>query len=196
MPPKAKFSREEIISAALQIVREKGVEAVTARELGARLGSSARPIFTVFDNMDEVFAGIGEMARELYRQYVERGLAQTLAFRGVGLAYIQFAIQEPKLFQLLFMSEQGGANDVGHILALIDQNYEAILKSVQEPYGLDRENADRLYRHLWVYSHGIATLCATKVCSFTPQDIEEMLADVFIGLLIKIKKEEKDDSGK
>ena len=83
-----------------------------------------------------------------YGQYVQEGLAQTPAFRGVGMAYIQFAMREPKLFQLLFMSEQDGANDVEHILALIDQNYDAILQSVQEPYGLDRDKADRLYRHL------------------------------------------------
>lgn len=196
MPPKAKFSKEEIIAAALQIVRESGIEAVTARELGARLGSSARPIFTVFDNMEEVLAGVEDMARELYKQYVEEGLKQTPAFRGVGLAYIQFAIQEPKLFQLLFMSEKSGANDVEHVLALIDRNYEAILKSVQDSYGLVREKADRLYRHLWIYSHGIAALCATKVCHFTPQDIGEMLTEVFTGLFMKIKREEKDDSGK
>ncbi len=196
MPPKAKFTKEEIIAAALQIVRESGLEAVTARELGARLGSSARPIFTVFDNMEEVLAGVEDMARELYRQYVERGLTQTPAFRGVGLAYIQFAIQEPKLFQLLFMSEKSGANDVAHVLALIDRNYEVILKSVQEPYGLSRETADRLYRHLWIYSHGIAALCATEVCHFTQQDIGEMLTEVFTGLFMKIKREEKDDSGK
>lgn len=196
MPPKAKFSKEEIIAAALQIVRESGIEAVTARELGARLGSSARPIFTVFDNMEEVLAGVEDMARELYKQYVEEGLKQTPAFRGVGLAYIRFAIQEPKLFQLLFMSEKSGANDVEHVLALIDRNYEVILKSVQDSYGLAREKADRLYRHLWIYSHGIAALCATKVCSFTPQDIGEMLTEVFTGLFMKIKREEKDDSGK
>lgn len=196
MPPKAKFTKEEIIAAALQIVRESGLEAVTARELGTRLGSSARPIFTVFDNMEEVLAGVEDVARELYRQYVERGLTQTPAFRGVGLEYIQFAIQEPKLFQLLFMSEKSGENDVAHVLALIDGNYEVILKSVQDLYGFDRENADKLYRHLWVYSHGIATLCATKVCRFTPQDIGGMLTEVFTGLFIKMKKEEQNDSGK
>ena len=54
MPPKARFSKEEIVSMALQITREHGIGAVTARELGARLGSSARPIFTVFQNMEEV----------------------------------------------------------------------------------------------------------------------------------------------
>ena len=51
MPPKAKFTPEEILRAALDITREHGIGAVTARELGNRLGSSARPIFTVFKSI-------------------------------------------------------------------------------------------------------------------------------------------------
>ena len=51
MPPKAKFTKEDIIDAGLAILRERDISAVTAREIGNYLGSSARPIFTVFDNM-------------------------------------------------------------------------------------------------------------------------------------------------
>ena len=56
MPPKAKFTKEEIVSAAIEILRDKGIEAITARELGVRLNSSARPIFTLYRNMDEVLS--------------------------------------------------------------------------------------------------------------------------------------------
>ena len=54
MPPKAKFTKEQIISKGLDIVREEGMDNLTARALGNRLGSSACPIFTVFENMEEV----------------------------------------------------------------------------------------------------------------------------------------------
>ena len=54
MPPKPKFTREEIAAAALEIVKESGVDALTARNLGDRLGTSSRPIFTAFKNMSEV----------------------------------------------------------------------------------------------------------------------------------------------
>lgn len=40
MPPKPGFTREEIVDAALDIVSRKGIEALTARELGEALGSS------------------------------------------------------------------------------------------------------------------------------------------------------------
>ena len=51
MPPRAKFTKEQIVNAALDMIRENGPSELTARSLGKRLGSSACPIFTVFDNM-------------------------------------------------------------------------------------------------------------------------------------------------
>ena len=58
MPPKPKFKKEDIIAVALELVSENGMDALTARELGNRLGSSARPIFTVFKSMKEVQEGV------------------------------------------------------------------------------------------------------------------------------------------
>ena len=66
MPPKAKFTKAEIIEAALNIVRADGYEALTSRALGTYLGSSARPIFTVFKNMEEVQQDMIKSAKALY----------------------------------------------------------------------------------------------------------------------------------
>lgn len=191
MPPKAKFTREEIVAAALEIAREKGIEAVTAREIGKRLDSSARPIFTVFQNMEEVTQALISRAKEIYKEYVYEGLKEEPAFKGAGMAYIKFAIKEDKLFQLLFMKEHEQAEDIEHILPVIDDNFEEILRSVMIPYGLEKEDALRLYQNLWIYTHGIATLCATKVCHFTQEEISNRETEIFIGLLKKIKGEKK-----
>lgn len=66
MPPKAKFTKEQIVNAALDIIRENGTSELTARALGKRLGSSACPIFTVFDNMEEVLTETVKAAKILY----------------------------------------------------------------------------------------------------------------------------------
>ena len=184
MPPKAKFNRNEIIDTALCITREQGIEAVTARELGNRLGSSARPIFTVFDSMDEVKELVILKSKELYGQYVEEGLNQETAFKGVGIAYIRFAMEQPKLFQLLFMMPVEGNKDISMILPVIDDNYDKILKSVQEPYRLEKQAAENIYQHLWTYTHGIATMIATGICHYTMEQISENLTYVFKGLLL------------
>ena len=187
MPPKCKFTRQEIIQAALEIARNEGAVSVTARAVGAHLGSSSKPIFSVFQNMEEVQAEVKKAAKALYAEYIRRGLRQELAFKGVGTQYILFAIREPKLFQLLFMSEQSQKPSVAGILPVIDESYEQILLSVQNGYDLDKADAETLYRHLWIYTHGIAVLCATNMCSFSAGEISSMMTEVFVGLLKGIK---------
>ena len=187
MPPKCKFTKEEIVKAALDLTREEGIDALTARALGAKLASSAKPIFTVFENMEEVQSEVRKAARALYAGYIKEGLSQEIAFKGVGTQYILFSIKEPKLFQLLFMAEQPQKPPVKSILPVIDENYPQILASVRDGYGLEEADAERLYRHLWIYTHGIASLCATNMCSFTAEEISGMMTEVFLGLLKEIK---------
>lgn len=187
MPPKCKFTQEEIIKAALDLTREEGIDALTARALGAKLGSSPKPIFTVFENMEAVQGEVRKAAKALYAEYIQVGLHQELAFKGVGTQYILFAIKEPKLFQLLFMSEQPQKPSVAGILPIIDESYDQILQSVQNGYGLGEKDAENLYRHLWIYTHGIAVLCATNMCSFTAEEISGMMTEVCRSLLKEIK---------
>ncbi len=188
MPPKAKFTRNEIIEAALSIVRTDGFEALTSRALGTRLGSSARPIFTVFQNMDEVQKAVIDSAKALYKEYVDQGLTWEHPFKGVGTQYILFSVKEPKLFQLLFMTEQPQVPDLSGVLPLIEESYEEILLSIQNDYGMSRRLAERLYHHLWIYTHGIATLCATKMCRFTGEEISNMITEVCMSLLKNMRE--------
>lgn len=193
MPPKAKFTKEEIVNAALEIVGEGGMEVLTARTLGKRLGSSSCPVFTVFESMEEVKEQVLSAIKERYEAYVKKGLSEKPAFKGVGRQYILFAIKEPKFFRILFMTEQEEIPDFAGVLPQLDENYDKILASIQEEYGVGDKDADKLYRHLWIYTHGIATLCATKMCRFREEEINDMLTEVFVSLLRKIKGEKSHD---
>ncbi len=189
MPPKAKFTKAEIIEAAFHIVKTDGFEALTSRALGTRLGSSARPIFTVFQSMEEVQQAVLEAAKALYKEYVDKGLTWEHPFKGVGTQYILFSIHEPKLFQLLFMTEQPSIPDLSGVLPLIEESYEEILFSIQNDYGINKFFARKLYHHLWIYTHGIATLCATKMCRFTGEEISSMITEVCMCILKNIMEE-------
>ena len=193
MPPKAKFTKAEIIEAALNIVRTEGYEALTSRALGTYLGSSARPIFTVFKNMEEVQQVMIEAAKNLYKEYVNKGLTAEHPFKGVGTQYILFSVNEPKLFQLLFMAEQKQIPDLSGVLPLIDESYGDILLSIQKEYEISEFSAKKLYQHLWIYTHGIASLCATKMCRFTVEEISIMITEVCMNELKKIQEEENND---
>ena len=70
MPPKPKFTRDEIVSAALALVRERGESALTAREVGKALGVSSSPIFTMFMDMDELKAAVRCEAKACFDLYM------------------------------------------------------------------------------------------------------------------------------
>ena len=96
MPPKAKFSKKEIIEAAVDIVKAEGSQALTARALGAKLGTSSSPIFTVFQNMDEVQQEVLKSANQLYENYLETDMKSKKypPYKSSGMAYIRFAKEE------------------------------------------------------------------------------------------------------
>lgn len=183
MPPKCKFTKDEIIQAALNIVRAEGIDAITARGLAAKLETSTRPIFTFYENMEDLRQDTVMAAKALYTQYAAKGLQSEPPFMGVGVQYLKFARNEPKLFQLLFMSEMPEKFDPFTALRTYDDRFGEVVNIIQGGYQIDSEAAGKLYRHLWIYTHGIATLLVTKVCSFTDEEIRQMLTEVFVSLL-------------
>jgi AcrR family transcriptional regulator len=189
LPPVQKYSRDEIIQTAINLLRKEGIAAITARGLGAALGTSSRPIFTAFKNMEEVHEETTLAVRAMYNGYVEEGLAEEPAFKGVGKQYIRFAREEPRLFELLFMKAGETPFSLDNVLPAIDDNSERILASIQEPYKLSREQSYRLYQNMWIFTHGIACLYATGVSSLSEDEVSNRLTEVFTGLLIKIKSE-------
>ena len=91
MPPKSKCTRKQIIETAFCMVREEGLSCLTARNLAQKLGTSTAPIFTAFNSVEEIRDEGVKKANELYGEYIKEGLTEPLAFKGVGIKYIQFA---------------------------------------------------------------------------------------------------------
>ena len=187
MPPKPKFTKEEIVAAALELVSEKGIEALTARELGAKLGSSARPVFTAFNSMEEVQEEVRVAALKRFESYAEKAMHYTPVFKQVGMQMILFAIEEPKLYQLVYMSENAGATDFEGIVDRLGDVAQLCVDVIQRDYGLSAEDAKTLFEHVWIYTFGIGALCATGMCRFSQEEIIQMLGQDFMAMLFYAK---------
>ena len=53
MPPKPIITKQDIINAAIQLVRENGISSVNARNLAKTLNCSTKPLFRIYTNMDK-----------------------------------------------------------------------------------------------------------------------------------------------
>lgn len=183
LPPSPKFTRDEIVAAALQIVSERGKEALTSRELAAALGSSARPIFTVFSNMEELQQEVIHAAWDKYNAFVSQSMNFTPAFKKFGMLMIEFAKTEPKLFQLLFMTENARAEKLDDIFNYLGETAHMCVDIIHSDYKLPHSDAKKLFELVWIFALGISSLCATGACRFSDEEISDMLSREFRAIL-------------
>lgn len=180
MPPSVKFTKEEIVNAALQVVREKGAAALTTRQIAAVLGVSTRPIFTYFQNMQQVQEAVRQATQTLYHSYIKKGLEQVHPFIGLGEQYIRFATQEPELYRLLFLPLAPGSENKA--MEEMERTQNLVLDFLQQIYQLDEAAAKRFFRDVWLVAHSLAALIVTNCCPYSPEEIRQILTSVSLSV--------------
>lgn len=180
MPPSVKFTKDEIVNAALQVVREKGTAALTTRQIAAVLGVSTRPIFTYFQNMQQVQEAVRQAAQALYHSYIKKGLEQVHPFIGLGEQYIRFATQEPELYRLLFLPLAPGSENKA--MEEMERTQNLVLEFLQQIYQLDEAAAKRFFRDVWLVAHSLAALIVTNCCPYSPEEIRQILTSVSLSV--------------
>lgn len=188
MPPKPKHTKQEVIQAAIGVIRESGADALTARKLAARLQTAPSAIFTHFSSMEQLLAEAVEAVTKIYDAYVQRGLKRNPPFKGFAMEIVHFAAEEPHLFSLLFMNPRGSAG-IGDVIG--SEGHEAqVLETITGTFPLSKAEAYHLYQDLWIYCHGIATLTATGVCAFSTAQLASMLGNACRGFLLAMQAPE------
>ena len=187
MPPKTKLNKEEIAEKALAIIRREGYGALNARSLAAECGSSTMPLFHHYENMEEIKSAAISLGVYIYNRYIDEGMAEDIPFKGVGKAYIRFAREEKELFRTFFMMpsrEVAGLSET-------DPNYDRVHGILSLSLNGNAEGAERMFREMWLYVHGIATLAVTGKTEFSDEEISKMTSRVFLSLKNQLLAEEK-----
>ena len=179
MPPKNKVTKEDLISAALQIVRENGERALNARTLADRVGCSTQPVFSNFSTMEDLRVAVGVRAEELCEEYIakETEKGEFPPYKAGGMAYIQFAAKEPELFKLLYMRDRSTDQSPEWL-----QSDYGMVRLVESGTGLSGDTAKLFHLEMWVFVHGVATMFATGFLNLDRELISRMLTDCYLGL--------------
>lgn len=190
MPPKAKITKDMILSTVLDITRETGFETVNARSIASKLQCSTRPIFTCYENMDELKREFLDFAYGYYEQYVRnyRNSVTVSPYLVLPLSYIEFAREESHLFKLLFISDMDLEMTEGKDFYKETGN-EKKAQEFSEMVGIELESAKKVFLDLFLYSHGIAVLTATGKLALDRIKAEKMVADLLSAF---IRKERPD----
>ena len=186
MAPKNKFTREEMLAAAVRVVQKMGAAALTAKSLAEELGTSTQPVFTCFGTMDTAKAEVYAAAERLFDDYLEEGLKEKISFLGFGMQYIRFVREEPELYRLLFLMRP---DDLGvGAFATMRHMQELVRPSLAEIYHISEQEADRYFRDLWLVVHSLSTLIVTGECPYSDREIGQILTGFSVSIFKAIKE--------
>ena len=174
MPAIKKVSKEDIIDAAVDVLREGGATAINARSVARKLSCSTQPIYLSFQNMDELKAAMTQRAIALHIRHVRDSL-QTLGdsscyrqhsrYSCYGVGFVKFAAQEKYLFRWLYLDgEQFGSYQDDVLLP-------EIIATIVEEYGYTEEIAQKLHQDMTYYSYGLAILASTGHLNLTDEEL-------------------------
>lgn len=189
MPSKIQIKKEQILDCAVQMVREKGMKGLNARNLSKALGCSVHPIFRAFANMEDLKENVFAVIAENYQEYLAESMSGEDPLQNLLLAYIRYAQNEKECFKLLHMSDRLGLHETAEFTG-VGIN-KIIVEAMAGETGLSIKDAETLYTGTFFTAHGIASMLAMNHCSFSEETITNLLAEVFDGMVMKLKTQAK-----
>ena len=181
MPAVRKASKDEIVDAAVEVLREGGFAAVNARSVAKKLGCSTQPIYFSFRNMEELKVALTARAIELHTRRVRDSLraheGNDSRYSSYGMGFVKFAAEERQLFRWLYLEgEQLGPyqNDV-----LLPE----VIAVIVEEFGYSEEVARRLHQDMIYFTYGLAILANTGHLQLTEEELREAFRREFRALI-------------
>src|SRR4051794_6555692 len=106
-PSERRYQRthEAILEAARQIIHEEGISALSMRAIAQRIDYSAAGLYEYFASKEEIIETICRQGHRRLKDGMLRvnpNLPIREYLRDTGLAYIEFAVQNPDFFLLMF----------------------------------------------------------------------------------------------
>lgn len=175
MPAIKKISKEAIIDAAVDVLREGGSAAINARSVARKLGCSTQPIYQSFQNMDDLKAAMTQRAIALHTQYVWNSNSDT-QYSCYGMGFVKFAAEEKHLFRWLYLEgKQPGPYQSDVLIS-------KIILVIMEEYGYTEEVARKLHQDMIYYSYGMAILANTDHLNLTDSELRTAFRREFTAL--------------
>jgi AcrR family transcriptional regulator len=157
--------RRALLDAALATIRAEGVDRLTMREIGARLGVSRTALYRHFADKRALLAavateGFRTLRQRLVNAWGEGGRGRA-AFESMGVAYVRFAAANPSHYRVMFggfvdpeASEPELATEAaGAFQALVDA-----LAALQRDAIVRTDDTVTMARFVWAVVHGVAML--------------------------------------
>ena len=155
---------EAMLQEAVRTIQKQGVEALTLRGVGERLGVSRTALYRHFADKQALLAAVAAEGFRTLRTALadawDSGGRGREGFDAMGLAYVHFAVTHPSHYRVMFGGAVRAGDERSHGDAGTDA-FRVLLDAIveQQAQGLVRPDEPReLALYIWAIVHGVAML--------------------------------------
>ena len=167
------FSKEEILEKSVNYIKKYGYSSLTVRSLAKYIGCSTQPLFRNFENFNVYKKELKGYLRKDYEFFIAKYVNKDDYLYTISYAYALFAKEEPNIFFSMFMADLAGSRTVKEVLDT-DRNKETIIAMTKQ-YNISLEDANKIYRDVRFYTHGMATQLCVKSIKLTEKEIGDLI---------------------
>jgi AcrR family transcriptional regulator len=185
MPPRQRITKEMIMEAALNLVREGGIESVNSRAVAAKIGCSTQPVFSQYPTMEDLRQAVHVFSCNEFEQGILAEKDNIEFFKISCLSLIHLARNDKNVFSLIFLSTYCAGSE----FQLSRMNYKTnqlLLNHLIESHSLTKGDALNILERISLLVHGIASLMATTNAQYSDNKawgiVQKTLTDMINGL--------------
>lgn len=183
MPPRKRIFREDILKAAVDLVREQGTLALSVRNIAGKLNCSTQPIYSEFESMETLRDELMTYIRENYLR------EDADSYKQVALSFLHFAQREKNLFQLVYLRQRAAGETLFE-----DPNEDKTIRKLEVNLELSKEQAAKMHRRMQYYCYSMAVMMATGYLNFSEEEISKELTEyyrIILSYYKQVKSEEE-----
>lgn len=186
MPPRARFTKERIEEAAYQLAKEKGFEAIAAREVARSMGMTVTPIFTYFSGMEELKTAVRDRVRREFEDHLRGALDYFPAFKEFGARWMGYAAENPNFYKLL-VSSGDPLKTVDDLLYLIRDTVDPITREIADTFAVSQKDAWDILRHMIIYANGLCSFLMQESCTMTVEELSDSSSQLCLALAARAR---------
>jgi AcrR family transcriptional regulator len=157
--------RRALVEEVVHTIARDGVDGLTLREVGRRLGVSRTALYRHFADKGTLLAAVAREGFERLRADLAAAWSQSpgtrRGFESMGAAYVRFAVENPSHYRVMFGASRQLAAEDADLHAAGMRAFQVLvdaLQSLQASGQVRRDDLLVLAQYIWAIVHGIAML--------------------------------------
>jgi AcrR family transcriptional regulator len=180
--------RQAIMTAAVEMIEESGLEKLSLREIARKLGVTTAAPYHHFKDRHSLMVALAQegYAELLASLHEERAAAQNAEdeLKAAALAYLRFALRRRALYQVMLSTELVEDHRTGVLKDSGETSFEVALSSIAKSTGIGRKESAEAAFCVWALLSGISRLAISGVLQETPAEQERLALEGVRGIVM------------